>query len=287
MPNTFTHIILTRFNLKTMTREGLTENWLTHRLALFRSFCFPSVVGQSVQDFKWLVFFDKDTPSRFHPTIREFSTYENFCPYFLSGFDVVTIRKHVLSHIMPQSDYVITTTLDNDDAIGRRFVEAVQAQFDGQQFEFLNFLNGLRLNLRTNRLYATSLPSNPFVSLVERLESSAITVMGCYPHYDIPRNWKDPVNIPNKVPLWLQTFHQVNVNTSHTLGLRRVSIASLKTDFCVDFQAQPESKMMVSLSNVASMHKVVRSIIDHMPDGLRRRVKDWLQRRRHERWRSK
>ena len=40
-------------------------NWLKHRYYLFETFCFPSILSQTNKNFKWLVFFDKDTPSEY------------------------------------------------------------------------------------------------------------------------------------------------------------------------------------------------------------------------------
>ena len=43
---------------------------LEGRLKLFNSYCLPSVVGQSCQDFKWLIYFDALAPSNFIEKMR-------------------------------------------------------------------------------------------------------------------------------------------------------------------------------------------------------------------------
>ena len=45
---------------------------LEGRLKLFNSYCLPSVVGQSCQDFKWLIYFDALAPSNFIERMRCF-----------------------------------------------------------------------------------------------------------------------------------------------------------------------------------------------------------------------
>ena len=77
----FQHYILTRFNLRrddwTITKNNekvLSDSWLKDRFELFENFCFNSVKNQTNQNFKWLVFFDSNTPDNYKQKVKEFET---------------------------------------------------------------------------------------------------------------------------------------------------------------------------------------------------------------------
>jgi hypothetical protein len=84
----FKHFLLTRFNVKTKWKttkngeETLTEKWLSHRFDLFEKFCYPSVRNQKNQGFRWLVFFDINTPTPYKERISDLAReYQNTCHY--------------------------------------------------------------------------------------------------------------------------------------------------------------------------------------------------------------
>src|SRR5262249_44012250 len=203
----FAHVILTRFNLRRRGHPPPNRDWLRHRVDLFARFCFPSVMGQTNMNFRWFVFVDPETPSDVLVDLRSLGDGAQvmFCP--LSGFDVHRATALVRQELGRSVDYLITTTLDNDDAIARGFVDEVQRQFHGQSFELLNFSSGLRLMLGSGKLYAVSLPASPFVSLIETVEA-AVTIWGCLPHSSIAERFR--VRDVHTPPLWLQVIHERN-----------------------------------------------------------------------------
>ena len=61
------HYLLTRFNLALWIEDknGAAidrEEWLKRRMALFETFCLPSVKNQSCQNFSWILLVDANTP---------------------------------------------------------------------------------------------------------------------------------------------------------------------------------------------------------------------------------
>ncbi|MEO6133407.1 MAG: glycosyltransferase [Saprospiraceae bacterium] len=65
----FTHYLVTRFNVPVegwnRDKSGQTvldESWMNHRLALFLSYCLPTIVGQTEKKFQWILYCDKNTP---------------------------------------------------------------------------------------------------------------------------------------------------------------------------------------------------------------------------------
>ena len=58
----FVHLVLTRFNVPGYGAV-LDEDWLLHRLDLFRRFTLPSIDAQTVRSFRWIVFVDSSSPA--------------------------------------------------------------------------------------------------------------------------------------------------------------------------------------------------------------------------------
>ncbi len=92
------------------------------------------------------------------------------------------MQKHTsdLLELKPKDcQYIITTRLDNDDLIHRRFVEIVQSKFNYQSYIAINFTEVYMLNpLDENRLHVEFQFSNHFVSLIEKVSDAGIR--GCY-----------------------------------------------------------------------------------------------------------
>jgi len=59
----FEHFLLTRFNVRPdAVSPPPTEEWLRHRLELFRRYALPSVAKQTVNPHQWLVLCDGGSP---------------------------------------------------------------------------------------------------------------------------------------------------------------------------------------------------------------------------------
>lgn len=203
----FEHYILTRFNVSVDgfdTRAGLDPDWLKHRFDLFDTFCYPSVRGQSLQNFRWLVFFNSATPQFFREKINYYASWEKFVPVFVDWFDKDVCRREVLRSSGGNTKYLITTRLDNDDAIFRYFVETIQDNFS-KDFFFLNFPFGCVWH--NKKIYVYRSESNPFISLVE--PKSICRTVYCGDHGYLSRI--GPVRQIGNRPSWLQIIHGRNV----------------------------------------------------------------------------
>lgn len=129
----FQHYILTRFNLRaddwTVTKNNekvLTEEWLEERFDLFENYCFTSVKNQTNQNFKWLVFFDINTPEVYKQKVENYrKTYQNFLPFFINGMNdfLPEIVKNI--NKLDSKEYIITSRLDNDDCIHENYTRVV------------------------------------------------------------------------------------------------------------------------------------------------------------------
>ncbi|PVX29553.1 glycosyltransferase [Sphingomonas pokkalii] len=204
------HVILTRFNIASPGREVAIRNspgWLDRRFGLFEQFCLPSIAGQTERNFHWLIYFDKDTPAEFKERIERDRQIFNFTPLYVAMFDKARIAEDVRALAAPGETLIVTTRLDNDDALSADFVARVQAAAPGATAQtVLNFTHGIAM--RKGRLYTASDHSNPFTSLVER-DLAKVETIWAKSHHELGDKWKI-VQVPSP-PLWLQVVHGENV----------------------------------------------------------------------------
>lgn len=128
------HFILTRFNLLLWNKDKekqpvRTLKWLEHRFELFENYCLPSVKNQTCKEFEWIVLFDSSTPERFKGRIVEWQKKcSQFVPVFVEPskgrYFAEIFREEVVRRV--NGNRVITTYLDNDDALNIRIVEDLQ-----------------------------------------------------------------------------------------------------------------------------------------------------------------
>lgn len=242
------HYLLTRFNLA-LWQENKTgkaiyrEDWLSKRLHLFKTYCLPSVIGQSCKDFDWILLVDENTPSVYREKIK---AYRSLCsqihfvgvkPQYAFHFADI-FRQVVIANLQEkgwnEGDLCLTTYLDNDDCIAKTFVEKVQVEclnfyLQPNEKRFLSFDYGLQLftdmhHLATRILY----PNNHFLTLAECLpscSSSSIVsssdslrlIRTCYgfgSHFLLEKRGLANVHHINdkRHPMWVEVIHEENVD---------------------------------------------------------------------------
>jgi hypothetical protein len=121
--------------------------------------------------------------------------------------------------------HLITSRLDNDDAICRTFVESVQARFHRQGFEFLNFTNGYVWS--GGRVWSARHVSNPFISLVE--DAADYSTVYCGNHMELDQ--QGPVVQISEPAGWLQVVHGRNL-ANRVWGTPRPD-ATLSEEFAI------------------------------------------------------
>ena len=206
----FRHFILTRFNVRLEEHRQRGADWLQHRCELFERFCLPSVIGQTCKNFDWVVFFDAATPMPFQERIRRYHDQGDIRRIYLKGEFGQDAIRDAIGHLVDGYDYVITTRLDNDDAICRNFVEVIQSRFAAQEFEFLNFTNGYVWH--GSQVYRSQYQSSPFISLVERNGTLSTVFNGNHMHLSS----LGPIRQIAEPAGWLQVVHDRNLaNYAH------------------------------------------------------------------------
>lgn len=221
MPD-YTHLILTRFNVKvdySPSEIGLNSEWLEHRFKLFERYCYPSVYQQTNQNFHWLVFFDIETPIPFKQKIKRYSEWENFTPIYIKDkFNVLVSREYASHYIDQGCLYLITSRLDNDDSLYKDYIEILQNTFNYQSKLFIIFPTGYVFNHA--KLYRFKYPNNPFLNLIEErtsLDKHAFQTVLSQKHTE-PDKTVNIKRIETK-PGWLQTVHDKNVS-NRVRGIR-------------------------------------------------------------------
>nr|WP_281359110.1 glycosyltransferase [Pseudarthrobacter oxydans] len=233
--------------------EKASEEWLRHRLGYFTSMCIPAVREQSAQAFKWLVYFDAEREEWFEEAVNALADGV-FEPVWVAGkFDPKACARDVRTR--SSQPWVITTRVDNDDALARDFVEQVQAQF-AERTEFVNFTAGMQLT-DDGRLLHRSDPSNAFISLIE---PNSDTLMSVYVDWHDRVSKYAPIRQVRTHPMWVQMVHGRNIaNKVHGI---RANPALLSKYFEVNLTAarigmiQLVAHQMTSIASLA--FRVVR-----------------------------
>jgi len=136
----FQHFLMTRFNVGLYPKRmdlaysdklGKVpaedpDKWMESRFELFERFCVPSVRNQSIKDFTWLVVFDAKTPQHYLDRAKRLGRDCHLVPLRAERGHRRTLRVHVTKNLKPDTEYLITSRMDNDDAIHRDFVKALQ-----------------------------------------------------------------------------------------------------------------------------------------------------------------
>lgn len=261
----FQHYILTRFNLRatdwttTKNKEKvLTEEWLKERFDLFENYCFSSVKNQRNQNFKWLVFFDVNTPENYKLKVEEYrKSYDNFYPFFIDGMP--NFLPEIIKNIkqLDTEKFIITSRLDNDDCIHEDYINVVQSYFNKQNHLAIDLIDGYTIQTgKKIRLGFQKHLYNPFISLIEKKDDFK-TVWFRSRH----GSWKYEKNIIRVKDrrLWLGIIHSKNkVNQFEGYGrvdaeiINKFHIAKIKRDEILNGLSNYDSWRLLSFANKLS-----------------------------------
>ncbi len=216
------HFILTRFNLLLWRQDKggtpvRTTKWLDHRFSLFERFCLPSVKGQTCQDFEWIVLVDSKTPE---PYMQRLAAYQHDCPQMVlvyvepkNGYLFAQIfRTEVLQRL--QAKRVITSYLDNDDALNVNYVHDLQQRVTSlSDGTFIYYADGYQYYTDYQYLMQIRYRRNHFVSVVESGNPSTLkTIYGYGSHYFIHKIKGAKIEHVKALPMWCEIIHDKNVS---------------------------------------------------------------------------
>lgn len=201
----FQHYLITRFNYGWLenaatSRSGTavnTNQWLDERVQLFETYCLPSVQSQTCSRFKWIIQFDPQTPASILDRCGNGSNIHIIQEPISDYFQQLTI----------DTPYLITSRLDNDDALHKDYIHSVQARFDNRTQ--LIDTRGIQFDRQRNRVHTDGRrkPNSPFLTLIEKLNGSPKTV-----HYaDHAKMRRHFPAIRLRQRLWCQVVHETNL----------------------------------------------------------------------------
>lgn len=215
------HFILTRFNilLWNKDKEGVpvrSREWLEHRFDLFEKYCLPSIIAQSCKDFVWIVLFDSTTPDIYKKKIE---LYQSDCPQLVpvyvepqnGRYFAQIFRREVVKRLSFKR--IITSYLDNDDALSVRFIEDLQQRvatlLDGT---FINYTDGYQFYTDFKYVMQIQYPRNHFMSVVEEGNPATLkTIYGYGSHYYIDKIKDIHIEKIKELPMWCEVIHEKNM----------------------------------------------------------------------------
>ncbi len=220
----FKHYVITRFNLKNKgwhydknNQSILDDAWLRNRIMLFETFCLPSIVAQSNKDFEWLVYFDKSSPDFLLEKITDWcNRCANLSPQYsidYETFQSIDLPKYIVQHTIDEYEFVITTRLDNDDALRNTTIEKIQKTFIPKSNVIIDCINGYCYDRESCIYTKHTMVSNPFISYIESTHTTIYSV-----YKEEHPNWigKATFITIKRSRMWFQVIHGKNlINTQH------------------------------------------------------------------------
>ncbi|WP_261164890.1 putative rhamnosyl transferase [Microbacterium sp. Marseille-Q6965] len=202
------HVLLTRFNLPSAGREGVIraqEGWLRERVELFLRYTVPTVAAQTAP-VSWVVYFDPASPEWLRARLAPLVEAGAFVPVYAEAVTSAQVADDARRASGGRGRMLLTTNLDNDDAIAIDFAERLQRLVVPGERRALYLGNGLirqgpRVYLRRDR-------HNAFVSVAEGWH--APRTAWCDWHTLVPRHM--PTVSTGGAPGWIQVVHARNVS---------------------------------------------------------------------------
>lgn len=203
------HVLLTRFNLPSTGAESFVrakEGWLRHRVTLFERFCLPSVRAQTKEGFRWIIYFDPESPEWLKLRIQSHIEDGIYTPIYRRAVDNADLIADISRVTGRKGKCLMTSNLDNDDGLAINFVERLQAVEPCVDRKAVYLVQGLikcgpRLYLRLDR-------HNAFCSVIENWTSPST----CWSDWHTLLGESMQVLELSDEPGWLQVVHGANVS---------------------------------------------------------------------------
>lgn len=226
--NKVQHFVITRFNLKlsdafNADKRGVStqsDEWLSHRFSLFEQYCLPSLASQTNKDFTWFLLFDESTPDKYRERVEQAKTV---CPQIVAYYieEAADVLSDVFAQIDTDTDVLITTRIDNDDAFRDDALQVIRDQLKTAHSD-------LCVSFRFGYLYDGSFAEvishkyNPFSSLIEfRKTNGFVTIFGAT-HGRIHKLAK--FKQIKTSPYWLMVVHDRNVANKMPVEYRNYNL---------------------------------------------------------------
>jgi hypothetical protein len=260
----FHHAILTPFNpVRHRNPPAAYEairsrpGWMEERFDLFERYCLPSVLGQSNQNFTWMIYFDQSTSEEYLGRARRGIAGRANCVIKLcSRYGSETLQADLMADLDPSRNWVVTTRLDNDDGLQRDFVKNLHKQVRVGTEEALDFPWGIVL--ANGVPYLSRQRYNAFISLSEPL--IGLKTVTYVRHKEMARRYR--VRTVTNEPSWLQSLH--GSNYGNKVRGWRIPGTKLPEGFEVGRQFPPDEKSAAAI------------LLENATFGVGRQFRDWF-----------
>lgn len=198
----YKHYILTRFNYP--------EDYdVQYRLNIFENFTLPSLLGQTNKNFTWLISVN--------------SVHKNlFKPFLNKGIDIKLVKENApcidFINTQPKVSYLITTRIDNDDALHKDYVDYIYSSFTKNQTERLIDSRAFEITSDKKFLFLDRYSSigmvSPMVTLIKPINqypisnSDTIYLKG---HHELHFTYKFKDNEFTPYRGWIQNINEQNI----------------------------------------------------------------------------
>lgn len=229
LPATF-RVLMTRYNLALpgfRDRAGISNpaehrRWLDTRLKLFKSFCLPSVLGQTMRPDLWVLGFDGDDREAVEPVIDAVKDHSWIIPAWQERHGdahepvAKCFAREVLPRVKPEHSHVMLTRVDNDDALCREFLSyaslyarAVCARNPALDDFWISFPFGA--DYFEQRCWVWMQPGNPFLTRVQTRDRFLDRQVYWIVHTKVLSPDYPLFQPLTTEPMWLRNFHGGNV----------------------------------------------------------------------------
>lgn len=130
------HFIITPFSyraanlMKISGLDPLHPKRLEQHFQLFEISCLPSILNQENQDFTWMLIVDPELPENYRKRLEKLISKKSASHLYTYDESIHFDKLDWLEPwIMPQADYVITSNLDDDDALFRGFTKYISDHY--------------------------------------------------------------------------------------------------------------------------------------------------------------
>ncbi|MBD2096763.1 hypothetical protein H6F90_16795 [Trichocoleus sp. FACHB-591] len=248
--SSFQHFLITRINIDwniskpRSQQERNNIDFLKYRLDIFEKTCYPSVKAQTEKKFTWLILLDAELPSIFRERIQSYCSHSNIeiLPVYISSKEncLSELKAAISEKTLKTTTHIITTNLDSDDAVSRKFISTIQNQFREQDSEFINFPFGYLYQLKEQKAFLREWLTAPCYTLIEDHKNFETVLK--YGHDQIS-NYK--VYHVFTTPMWLMTAHNMNVRTKFDVAAAWQPTNRVSEEFCINLEL-PKKRLLES-----------------------------------------
>lgn len=230
----YNHIIITRFNLDfedDPQARCLQPEWLEKRFDLFETYCLPSVLQQTCQNFTWVILSSDATPAQYKKRLLSYQTsniHIIFCPKY-KDTEIHLLYQKIGYQYAQNYHFLVSTRLDNDDMLEAHYVEYVQNYINVHDLHnvILTFDSGVQWFLNKSMAYTVTHEVNHFTTFIEDKDHAA-TCLGIN-HVLVPKELLIHLQAQN---MWCEIVHETNMLNNYTSAYH-YSLRTPKGDYPV------------------------------------------------------